>query len=98
MKYDKLRIKELKEIAKEKGIKGYSGLNKSELIILLKNNKRTNKKVLKGGFLGIPCVTGHNIEGVEALWNQGSRWCSYVCKKCGQEQAYPSDSGKCPND
>ena len=40
-KYDELEqkgVRELKEIAKEKGLEGYSNLNKEELIKLLKGD------------------------------------------------------------
>ena len=39
MKYDDLTLVELKQIAKNKHIKGYSKLNKIDLISLLKKNK-----------------------------------------------------------
>ena len=38
-----LTVKELKGLAKEAGIKGYSKMKKAELIAVLENNKSNNK-------------------------------------------------------
>ena len=38
LSYEDMKLDELKEIAKEKNIKGYSSMNKEELIDSLKNS------------------------------------------------------------
>jgi len=46
MTYAKLTLKELKSICKDKHLKNYSALNKTELIAFIKKNKKMkqNKK------------------------------------------------------
>ena len=38
MKYDNMRVVDLKALGKEHGLKGYSGMRKAQLIELLRNN------------------------------------------------------------
>lgn len=47
MEYEKLTLNELKNVAKEKGLKGISGLKKSEIIELLQNNQENSQGVVK---------------------------------------------------
>ena len=47
MEYEKLTLNELRNIAKEEGIKGISGLKKSDLIELLNRKQEDLKKELK---------------------------------------------------
>ena len=47
MEYEKLTLNELKNVAKEKGIKGISGLKKSEIIELLQDKQTNSKDVAK---------------------------------------------------
>ena len=47
MEYEKLTLNELRNIAKEEGIKGISGLKKSDLIELLNRKEEDSKKDLK---------------------------------------------------
>lgn len=47
MEYEKLTLNELKNIAKEKGIKGLSGLKKSDIIELLKMNQNNTRDEVK---------------------------------------------------
>jgi hypothetical protein len=49
LKYENNTVEELKKLCKQNNISGYSKLNKKELIKLLKKNKKTDKKIHKGG-------------------------------------------------
>ena len=83
MKYDKLTVAELKQLAKNKQIKGYSKLNKDDLIALLKKHK--NKKVyVKGG----DCWTYHIWKRCTAD-NHG-----YYCSKCKKKSETNPTPGK----
>lgn len=48
MNYKKLTLQELKSVCKEHHIKGYSSLNKEDLIEHIKKNLKSKKK-MKGG-------------------------------------------------
>ena len=80
MNYNKLTLVQLKEIAKEKKIKGYSKLNKQNLIILLNNYKKTKKsKNQTGGGL---CRLYHTYKHCPATGMEVEYWwcssCEYV--------------------
>ena len=81
MKYNQLKLVELKKIAKEKNIKGYSKLNKENLIILLNNFEKLNK--MKGGD---ECRHTHVSEYEEITkifgYNTPFRKTYYKCNDC----------------
>ena len=74
MKYNELKLVDLKKIAKEKNIKGYSKFNKEKLIFLL--NKHDKYK--KGG--GEECK--HNWEESDS----DNYYIYYNCLECGKEK------------
>ena len=53
MKYSNLTLVELKQIARDYSVKGFSGLNKDDLIALLKKKVKTTKKQ-SGGTNNMP--------------------------------------------
>ena len=49
MNYKKLKMQELKSICKKLHIKGYSSLNKDDLIKIIKKNLKSRKNMKGGG-------------------------------------------------
>lgn len=63
--YDKLTLKQLKELAKERGLSGYSDLKKDELITALKEAEAP-KTASEGGELNATPSQTTNSEGKDA--------------------------------
>ena len=82
MKYNELTLIELKKIAKEKNLKGYSKLNKQDLINLLNNHKKSKKQ--SGGSCDMFSLCFHDYEEPINLRNPCHKkiYVTKTCKKC----------------